>query len=124
MWFVYGWQKRDKTIYVACVGWLGVEAQDLTPQVAQSLGIRAGPGAVLMRLLRGGPADRAGLRPGDVVTGLDGKPIVDTRDLIERTAAIKPGGQGELSVLRAGGELKLRVEVGSRPHLRAGQGGR
>ena len=92
-----------------------------TPQVAQSLGVRPGPGAVLTRLLRGGPADRAGLKPGDIVTGLGGKPVIDTRDLIERTAAIKPGGQGEFSVLRAGSEFKVRVEAGRRPPIRAGR---
>ena len=102
-------------------GYIGVEAQDLTPQIAQSLGVRTGPGVVLMRLLRGGPADKAGLKAGDVVTGLDGKPITDTRDLIERTAAIKPGGQGEFSVLRAGSEVKVRVEAGRRPPIRAEQ---
>lgn len=104
-------------------GWIGVEAQDLTPELARMLGVRAGPGAVIVRLLRGGPADRAGLRSGDVAVGLDGKPIEDTRDLINRTAAIKPGAQGELTLLRGGGgEVKLRVEVGRRPPLQAQAG--
>jgi len=102
-------------------GYIGVEAQDLDPQVAQSLGVRPGPGAVLMRLLRGGPADRAGLKPGDIVTALGGKPVIDTRDLIERITAIKPGGQGEFTVQRAGQELKVRVEAGKRPPIRAEQ---
>jgi serine protease DegQ len=99
-------------------GYVGVEAQDLNSQVAQSLGMRPGPGSVLMRLLRGGPADKAGLKPGDVVTKVDGKPVIDTRDLIERITAIKPGGQGEFTVLRSGNEQKVRVEVGRRPALR------
>ncbi len=102
-------------------GYIGVEAQDLTPQIAQSLGIRAGAGAVLVRLLRGGPADKAGLKPGDVVTGVEGKPVADTRDLIERTAEIKPGGQAEFTVQRSGGEVKVRVEAGRRPALKANQ---
>ena len=46
------------------------------------------------------------LRPGDIVTALDGKPVIDTRELIERISAIKPGGQGELTVQRAGSEQK------------------
>jgi serine protease DegQ len=99
-------------------GWLGVEAQDLTPGLAQALGVRASSGAVLLRMLRGGPADRAGLQPGDIVTSLEGKPVADTRDLIERTAAIKPGSQGEFSVLRDGKEVKLKVQVGRRPPIR------
>ena len=105
-------------------GWIGVEAQDLDPELARAIGVRAAAGAVIMRLLRGGPADRAGLRPGDVVVSLDGKPIEDTRDLVNGTAAIKPGGQGEFTVLRAGGEAKVRVEVGRRPPLRAEAGAR
>ena len=59
-----------------------------------------------------------------MVTGLDGKPIADTRDLINRTAAIKPGGKGEFSVLRSGSELKLRVEVGRRPPIPTARGER
>jgi len=110
----------EQLIKEGCVarGYIGVEAQDLTREVAQSLGVRPGPGAVLMRLLRGGPADRAGLKPGDVVTGFGGKPIIDTRDLIERISAIKPGGQGEVTVRRSDSELKVRIEVGRRPPIR------
>ena len=99
-------------------GWIGVEAQDLTPELARNLGIRATAGAVLVRLLRDGPAERGGLRAGDLVVAVGGKPVSDTRDLINGTAAIKPGGQGQFTVLRAGAEVKLRVEVGRRPPLR------
>ena len=98
-------------------GYIGVEAQDLTAQVAQSLGVRPGPGTVLMRLLRGGPADKAGLKPGDIVTSLNGKPVIDTRDLIERISSIKPGGQGEFTVVRSGSEQKVLVDVGRRPPI-------
>lgn len=99
-------------------GWLGVEAHDLTPELARSLGSRATTGAVLARLLRDGPAERGGLRAGDVIIAVDGKPVSDTRDLVNGTAAIKPGGQGQFTILRAGAEAKLRVEVGRRPPLR------
>jgi len=100
-------------------GWIGVEAQDLTPELARELGVRADAGSVLMRLLRAGPADRGGMRPGDVVVALDGKPIADSRDLVNATAALKPGQAGEFTVLRPEGERKLRVEVGRRPPIRA-----
>ncbi len=98
-------------------GWLGVEAQDLTPDLAQNLSVRSSSGPVLMRLLKGGPADRGGMRPGDVVTSVDGKPVADTRDLVERTAAVKPGEQVDFTVVRSGAETKLRVEVGRRPPI-------
>jgi Do/DeqQ family serine protease len=105
-------------------GWLGVEAQDLTPELARSLSIRATAGAVLVRLLREGPAERGGLRVGDVIVAVDGKPVSDTRDLINGTAAIKPGAQGEFTAIRGGKEMKLRVEAGRRPPIRNARGER
>ncbi len=99
-------------------GWIGVEAQDLTPELARNLGIRATAGAVLIRLLRDGPAERGGLRAGDLVVAVGGKPVSDTRDLINGTAAIKPGAQGEFTVIRDAKEMKLQVKAGRRPPIR------
>ena len=99
-------------------GWIGVEAQDLTPELARNLGIRATAGAVLVRLLRDGPAERGGLRAGDLVVAVGGKPVSDTRDLINGTAAIKPGAQGEFTVIRDAKEMKLQVKAGRRPPIR------
>jgi S1-C subfamily serine protease len=65
--------------------------------------------------VRGAPADKAGLRRGDIVTAVNGKPIRDVTDLINATAALKPGERGEFTVLREGREAKLAVEVGTRP---------
>jgi len=98
-------------------GWIGVEAQDLTPQLSRSLGLKPVNGALLVRLMAGGPGETGGLRPGDIVTAVDGKPVSDTRDLINATAAIKPGAQGEFSVLRDDKEVKVRVAVGRRPPI-------
>ena len=98
-------------------GWLGVEAQTLTPDIARGLGLPDKPGAIIIRLLRGGPADDGGMKPGDVVVALDGKPITDTVDLINRTAAIKPGEEGRYTVLRSGGEVELAVKTGRRPPI-------
>jgi len=102
-------------------GWIGVEAQDLTPELARSLGVRAERGSVVSRVLRGGPADRAGVRPGDVVVAIDGKQVADTVGLVNLTVQVKPGERAELTVLRKGAELKLAIEVGRRPPLRRPQ---
>ena len=104
-------------------GWLGVEAQTLTPDLARGRGMPGKSGAIIVRLLRGGPADKGGMKPGDVVVALDGKPITDTVDLINRTAAIKPGSQGEYTLMRSGAEVELRVTAGRRPPIRP-EGGR
>ena len=105
-------------------GWLGVEAQDITPELARSLGTGATEGALLVRLMRDGPAERGGLRAGDVVVAVDGKRVADTRDLINATAAVRPGTQGEFAILREGKEMKISIEVGRRPPVRAARSGR
>ena len=89
-------------------GWLGVAAQDTEPDA----GIR---GARIMSVQRGGPADRASLRPGDVVVAINDKSIADTAQLINATAALVPGARGDFKVRRNGKEMGLLVEVGRRP---------
>jgi serine protease DegQ len=96
-------------------GWLAVEAQDVTPELARAVGLKATEGALLARLMPGGPADKAGLRPGDVIVGIDSKRVADTRDLINATAAVKPGSSTQFSVIRNGSRLDVPVEVGRRP---------
>jgi serine protease DegQ len=98
-------------------GWLGVEAQTLTPELARGLGVAKQRGAVLVRLLRGGPADAGGMMPGDVVVAVNGQPVADTVDLINRTAAIKPGEDGSYTVLRGRDEVQLTVKTGRRPPI-------
>jgi serine protease DegQ len=98
-------------------GWLGVDAQTLTPQLARRLGIDKQQGAVIVRLLRGGPADAGGMMPGDVVVAVNGKPVTDTVDLINLTATIKPGDDGRYTVLRGRDELELTARTGRRPPI-------
>ena len=89
-------------------GWLGVAAQD----IEHDANVR---GARIMGVQRGGPAERAGIRPGDVVVAVNGKPIPDTGALINETAALAPGTRGTFGVLRDGKPLSVPVEVGRRP---------
>jgi len=89
-------------------GWLGVSAQD----TEHDANVR---GARIMGVQRGGPAERAGIRPGDVVVAVNGKPIPDTGALINETAALAPGTRGTFGVLRDGKPLSIPVEVGRRP---------
>ncbi len=73
--------------------------------------------ASIVRLLRGGPADAGGMQPGDVVVAVDEQAVVDTVDLINRTATIKPGENGRYKVMRGRDEVELVVKTGRRPPI-------
>ena len=96
-------------------GWLGVEIQDVTPEVAAYLKLKRPGGAVVTSVVRGSPADKGGMQPGDVVVGLGGKSVDDTATLISETAKLSPGQRMELEVLRKGNALRLSVIAGTRP---------
>jgi serine protease DegQ len=96
-------------------GWLGVEIQDVTPEVAAYLNLKGPGGAVVTSVVRGSPADKGGLEPGDVVQKVAGRPVEDTATLISETAQLSPGQRMELEVLRKGKRQRLTVIVGTRP---------
>src|SRR3954447_8280997 len=96
-------------------GWLGVEMTELTPEQAKQLGVRDSSGALIARVVPGSPAARAGLRSGDVVRSLNGKPVADSGSLLREITALAPGQSAELVVLRNGNEQQTKVEVGQRP---------
>lgn len=97
-------------------GWLGIEPQDLTPELARAF--RLAPhadGVIVAGVLRGGPADKSGLRVGDIVQRFDGRPVRDTMLLLRWIAAATPGQAVTLQVLRAGAQREIRVTMGLRP---------
>jgi serine protease DegS/serine protease DegQ len=96
-------------------GWVGVEIQDLTPELAASFGYRDASGALIAGVLRGSPADRAGVRPGDVLVALDGETVRDPRAMLDMVAALPPGKRAVFRVRRGAEELDLDVAVGRRP---------
>ncbi len=96
-------------------GWLGVEAQELNPELAASFGLKAPRGVIIAGVVPGGPADQAGLRPGDVLLSIDGRAILDARETMADIAAVEPGDSLPLTVVRGGEKLALTVEVGERP---------
>jgi len=93
-------------------GWLGVNAQELTPELAKALGVEAAQGALVADVIKGGPADRAGLMRGDVVTAYDGKAVTTAADLRNRSAATAPGQEVHLTLSRKGKSLELAVTMG------------
>jgi serine protease Do len=92
-------------------GWLGVSVQDLQP----GEGRRKNPGVAIAGVDRSGPAAKSGLRPGDVVTAVNGQPVETSRGLIRAVAATSPGGSVTLTVRRQGRDLEVPVTVGRRP---------
>lgn len=96
-------------------GWLGVQAQDVTPELAQRTGAKSGTGVLISAVARRSPAAAAGLQPGDVVTAIQGKAVPDAAALMAATAAIKPGSEVNVEVLRQAKPLSLRATLGERP---------
>ena len=94
-------------------GWLGVKIQDVTPDIAESLGLDGARGAMVTDVPEG-PAAEAGIRAGDVILGFSGKPVKDTRDLVARVALAPIGEAVDVSVLRGGKPVDMQITLGRR----------
>lgn len=94
-------------------GWIGVTMQDLTPQLAQSFGISSTRGAVVADVVKGGPADAAGIKRGDIIVALQGKAITDSSALRNEVAVAGAGQEVKVTVLRDGKNQDLNVKVAS-----------
>lgn len=99
-------------------GWIGVEPQDITPELAESFGLTKKSGAIIAGVLKGGPADKAGMRPGDILLAVEGKPVSDTTDMLNLIAQLTPGDKAKMMVLRKNQEAMIEVTVGKRPRPR------
>ncbi|MBE7376059.1 Do family serine endopeptidase AlgW [Pseudomonas lopnurensis] len=101
-------------------GWLGVEVQSLTQELAESFGQEGRPGIVVAGVYRDGPAERAGLQPGDLIISIDGVQSADGRSSMNQVARARPGDEIDIDILRNGKPLTLTAEVGIRPPVKAG----
>jgi len=97
--------------------WLGISGQNLTSDLAESLGVEIPRGVLVNRVDRGSPADRAGLKVGDIVVALDGAPVDTTDGLRFRMATVPIGSSAALTVLRNGRELTLTVSAEPPPEI-------
>lgn len=96
-------------------GWIGVEIQELNPDLAASFGLDNTDGALIAGVLRGSPADRAGIKPGDILVRLNGAKVGSAAEMLKMVAAIAPGQESTFRVRRGGMEVDLQVAVGRRP---------
>jgi serine protease DegS len=96
-------------------GWLGIEIQTLTPELAESFGIPGGSGLVIAGVLPNGPAARAGLQPGDIITRINDQPVADARSALNLIAQSVPGTTIQLKGLRNGKTLEVKATVSKRP---------
>jgi serine protease Do len=96
-------------------GFLGVQPQPITQDMVDNLGLKSTQGALLADVVKGGPADKAGVKPGDVVVALNGKPVTDNNQLTRDVGAIPPGRTVKLEVVRDGKSRPVEVKLAERP---------
>jgi serine protease DegQ len=99
-------------------GWIGVELQDITPELADSFRLKKSSGAIIAGVIRGGPAESAGMRPGDILLAVEGEQVNSTADLLNMISQLQPGQQATLTILRQNQESELSVQIGKRPRVK------
>ena len=99
-------------------GWIGVQIQPVTDDVAESLGLKAPVGALVAEPQANGPAAKAGIESGDVITAVNGSAVKDARDLAKKIGAAAPGEAIKLGVFHKGAEKTVTVTLGSMPNER------
>lgn len=96
-------------------GWLGLSMQDMTPDLAESFGLDSPMGSLVASVLRDGPADRAGIKPGDILIAVEGKPIKNSSEMLNQVAALSPNDTVTVTIIRNRQEKSIQVKVGVRP---------
>jgi len=100
-------------------GWIGVEVQDLTPELADSFKLQQQRGVLIAGVIRGGPAEQAGVKPGDVLLEVQGKPVPDSSAMLNTVADTRPGEVATLTLLRNGSKVTVKLTIGKRPAVRS-----
>ena len=93
-------------------GFIGVQIQPVTKDIAEAMGMKEPKGALVAEAVKGGPADKAGIKTGDTIVAVDGQAIREPKELSRRIVALEPGKSVSLTVLRDGKERSVTVEIG------------
>ena len=96
-------------------GWLGVSMQDMTQELAESFGLEEPSGALIASVLKDGPADKAGIRAGDILVAIAGKALKNSSEMLNVVAALAPGETVTVTVIRNKQEKSIPIKVGVRP---------
>jgi serine protease Do len=107
-------QLKDKG--VVRHGWMGVQVQSVTTDIADSVGMKSAQGALVVEPQPDGPAVKAGILSGDVITSVNGQPVKDARDLAKQIRTMAPDSTIKLVVLRQGEEKTMSVTLGELPN--------
>ena len=102
-------------------GWIGVEPNEISPELAETFGVKASEGVILTGVLQNGPAAQAGMRPGDVIVRVGDKAISSVPTLLATVASLKPGAPASFHVQRGDRVLEVIVSPGVRPQLQRAQ---
>src|SRR5262249_26690711 len=97
-------------------GWLGVQIQPVTDEIAESMGLSGAKGALVSDVTASSPAAKAGVKTADTVVSSNGTEILEPKHLPRRIAQIKPGEPVDLTVIRNGKQTTLSVEIGTMPN--------
>jgi serine protease DegQ len=96
-------------------GWIGVAVQEITPELAESFKLGTVQGVLISEVMRGGPADLAKVKAGDILTSVDNKQLLDSSTMLETIASLLPGKTVPLKLLRNQREVVVQVKIGKRP---------
>lgn len=96
-------------------GWIGVAVQEITPELAESFKLGKIQGVLISEVVRGGPADQAQVKAGDILTSVDNKPLIDSNSMLETIAALQPGKSVTLKLQRNQHEVVVQAKIGKRP---------
>ena len=113
-----GWYSLQVAKFRFGGGWLGVEPLQITPELAETFGLQQTEGVIVTGVLQGGPAAKAGLKPGDVIARVAGQEVGNVSELLTRIAALPPGQNARIDIVRRNQAMSLEVVPAQRPKVK------